>query len=213
MDIFKSATDFIGKKDLAKDQKQQAAKIEQQKWDAIKASDFDPTYASDLAPQFQRDTSPVARAYLESFLTGTNADAVQGTRAGAKDQKADAQQGFNNRYGTWDTLTNKQREIEQDVGRYAAKTPAPQSAEDATHEALQREAMSYGASPDVADELGKYSELERYLWGNGRVFAGLYGIDTSSPDAAMPALMKMYKEGKISGVPSGLDTQRPGGGK
>jgi len=76
-------------------------------------ANYNPFLVSDVIDPYQRSQSPVARGYLESFLTGANPQAVQGVRAGAPVQKASAQQGFNQAYGGWDALRQKQREMEQ----------------------------------------------------------------------------------------------------
>src|ERR1043165_2655260 len=61
-------------------------------------ANYNPFLVSDVIDPYQRSQSPVARGYLESFLTGANPQAVQGVRAGAPVQKASAQQGFNQAY-------------------------------------------------------------------------------------------------------------------
>jgi len=48
----------------------------QQQEDKERALERDPTYVSELTGPYQRSQSPVARAYLESLLTGQNADAA-----------------------------------------------------------------------------------------------------------------------------------------
>ncbi len=76
-------------------------------------ANYNPFLVSDVIDPYQRSQSPVARGYLESFLTGVNPQAVQGVRAGAPAMQAKAQGGFNQAYGGWDNLRAKQREMEQ----------------------------------------------------------------------------------------------------
>lgn len=82
---------------------------------------FDPAYASEAAPQFQVASSPVARAYLESFLTGDNADAIQGTRLGADAQKDAAKKSFADRYGGIDALLARGKATREDPSRYGVE--------------------------------------------------------------------------------------------
>lgn len=76
-------------------------------------ANYDPFLVSQQIDPYQRSQSPVARGYLESFLTGANPQAVQGTRAGAPAQQRAAQGRFDQAYGGWDQLRAKQREMEQ----------------------------------------------------------------------------------------------------
>lgn len=83
---------------------------------------FDPAYASEGAPKFQAATSPVARAYLESFLTGSNPDAVQGTRLGSGVDKSAADRRKRELFGT-DASLLAAGKAERDPSRWAVKTP------------------------------------------------------------------------------------------
>ncbi len=91
-----------------------AAKSDRERALAMAAeANYNPFLVSDIIDPYQRSQSPVARGYLESFLTGANPQAVQGVRAGARPQQAAAQQGCNQAYGGWDELRAKQRAMEQ----------------------------------------------------------------------------------------------------
>lgn len=87
-------------------------------WGRIDSANWEPEYASQHAPAYQQTKSPVARAYLESFLTGNNADAVQGTRLGGTEQKAATTQNFNQAYGGWDKLQQQQNAELSDNARF-----------------------------------------------------------------------------------------------
>lgn len=80
--------------------------------DMAATANYEPFLVSDVIDPYQRSQSPVARGYLESFLTGANPGAVQGTRQGAPQQQQAAQGQFNQAYGGWDQLRAKQREME-----------------------------------------------------------------------------------------------------
>jgi hypothetical protein len=73
---------------------------------------YDPFQVRDMIDPYQRSQSPVARGYLESFLTGSNPQAVQSIRATAPQQRAQLQGNFDQAYGGWDQLRAKQREME-----------------------------------------------------------------------------------------------------
>jgi hypothetical protein len=75
-------------------------------------AEYDPFLVRDMIGPYQRSQSPVARGYLESFLTGVSPQAVQSTRATAPTQRAQAQGSFDQAYGGWDALRSKQREME-----------------------------------------------------------------------------------------------------
>lgn len=62
---------------------------------------YDPTYESQLIGPYQRSESPAARAYLESMLTGDNAQAAASPW---DDQRVAAQGRSNDRYGSYDDL-------------------------------------------------------------------------------------------------------------
>lgn len=111
--------DSIGKGRQAKLQLRAAKKAQTQARDSqeravwmAQEQDWNPEYASDHIGPYQRSQSPIADAWLDSLLTGDNQSAVQGTRAGAQFEKADAGQRFNQNYGGWDALRQKQREVE-----------------------------------------------------------------------------------------------------
>lgn len=74
--------------------------------------DWSPERVRDQVGTFKRSESPIADAFLQSFLTGDNPAGIQGTRAGAKFDKADAQQRFNTNFGGWDALRARQREVD-----------------------------------------------------------------------------------------------------
>lgn len=107
MGLFDSIGKMVGNIKGEQQAGKRAAQAERDHWKRIEAGNWEPEYASQHAPEYQQTKSPVARAYLESFLTGTNQDAVQGTRLGSSGPlgaKAQAQAGFNQAYGGWDKL-------------------------------------------------------------------------------------------------------------
>lgn len=76
-------------------------------------ADYEPELLSDHAAPYQRSQSPLATGFLESFLTGSQPAAVQGTRAGAPAMQAKAQGNWDRNYGGTDALIGKQRAAEQ----------------------------------------------------------------------------------------------------
>jgi hypothetical protein len=131
-------------------------------WARIDAANWEPEYASQHAPKFQKSSSPVARAYLESFLTGTNPAMVQGTALGADEAKATATQDFNQRYGGWDKIQAKQNAYANDNSRYAV-TPITRQVRDESREtgikhpwlAQYEEKLGRTFSPEEAEDLAK----------------------------------------------------------
>lgn len=107
------------------EQARKAAQAAQQSADnRMQNADWNPEYEANIGPQFQREKSPVARAFLESFLTGENPAAVQSTRLGAARAQSSKQGQFNRDYGGWDALRAQQRAIEDDDERYASRAPS-----------------------------------------------------------------------------------------
>lgn len=128
MGLFKDAFGAIKEwKDGESDKEfyeKQGAEAQKDHWDRINAQNFEYAKPSDAAPQYKATVSPVARAYLESFLTGNNPDAIQGTRAGSSGMfgtKAVAQNNFDHAYGGWDKLREQGRAELTDPNRFAVK--------------------------------------------------------------------------------------------
>jgi hypothetical protein len=89
---------------------------------ALKGLDFQPAYAGDAIGPYKRSESPVARAYLESLLTGDNPQAAASPWSTPTDQVA-AKQGFEGRYGGgYDKLLAK-GESERSETPWETKTP------------------------------------------------------------------------------------------
>jgi hypothetical protein len=76
-------------------------------------ADWKPEYASDHVAPYQRSESPIADAFLNSFVSGDNASAIQGTRRGAPQMQAQAQQRSDQRFGNMDQLLAKEQQIQQ----------------------------------------------------------------------------------------------------
>jgi len=121
IDAFREWQD--GKSDKEFYEKQSDA-LKKNHWDTINAMNFEYAKPSDAAPEYKATTSPVARAYLESFLTGTNPDAIQGTRAGSAGimgTKSAAQGAFSQAYGGWDKLREQGKAELSAPDRFAVK--------------------------------------------------------------------------------------------
>ncbi len=85
----------------------------QQGLDLVANQDWEPDLSSDHIAPYQRSQSPVADAFLESMLTGQNPAAVQSTRLGSDRAKAAATQGFNQSYGGFDALRQRQQAVRE----------------------------------------------------------------------------------------------------
>lgn len=145
---------YKGAKDASKEQRKLARETYERQQKAIDAHDWNPELVSERAPQYQRTESPVARGYLESFLTGTNPDAIQGTRAGAQFAKKDAQAAFNTQTGGWDALRAKQAEL-NDSSRFHV-APIERDVQNAD----KRAGLRY---PDMAGSGLSVSQIEYML--------------------------------------------------
>jgi hypothetical protein len=100
-------------KKAAAQSKKDAQALRQQGLDFASGLNWEPELLSDHAPVYQRSQSPIADAFLQSLLTGDNAAMIQGTRHGAPQLKAAAQQRFDQSTGGFDALRARQREMEQ----------------------------------------------------------------------------------------------------
>lgn len=78
--------------------------------DALK---WTPEMVSKSLGSYQRSKSPVADAFLGSFLSGNNDQAIQSTRAGAPRMKAEAKASFDQQYGGWDKLRQQDAEMRE----------------------------------------------------------------------------------------------------
>lgn len=83
------------------------------------AGKYDPTYARDLVGPYQRSQSPLARAYLESMLTGDNPQANASPWAGGVAPAQDF-----GRHGAYDELMAKGAQ-HRSATPWETKRPAP----------------------------------------------------------------------------------------
>jgi hypothetical protein len=95
---------------------------EKKRLKAINSVDWRPAYASEYTPTFKKAESPVARAYLESMLTGSNPAAIRPGAPGASVAKSLAQSQQNEMYGTPAQRVARQRQLEQETP-YKVKAP------------------------------------------------------------------------------------------
>lgn len=121
MGLFESAGKTAGMFKGASDARDREREAKRDYWARLDAMNLKPYQVSEQAPAYQQTKSPVARAYLESFLTGNNADAVQGTRLGGTAEKTAVGQNFNQAYGGWDKLQKQQNADLSDNTRFQPK--------------------------------------------------------------------------------------------
>ena len=116
MGLFDSLKDIVtANQQMKADAKtsKQSKESRQQGLDLVGNMNWEPELTSDHVAPYQRSQSPVADSFLESMLTGQNPAAVQGTRLGADRAKAAATQGFNQSYGGFDALRQRQAAVRQ----------------------------------------------------------------------------------------------------
>jgi hypothetical protein len=89
-----------GEKKAAKRNAEYAKQQQRAGMQLINELDYEPEYASNHVPTYQRSQSPVARAYLESFLSGDNPDTISPTAPNAIARRQAAQTRQNAMYGT-----------------------------------------------------------------------------------------------------------------
>lgn len=105
-DIYKGFGDMKGaKKDAAKNLKDtgQYYLDEQEQRMREESLDYDPSYVGSSISPYKRSSSPVARAYLESMMTGQNADSVSNPWSDPL-AVAKAKKSFEGTYGAYDDL-------------------------------------------------------------------------------------------------------------
>lgn len=76
-------------------------------------ANYEPFLVRDMIDPYQKSQSPMARGYLESYLSGANPDAISSTRAGAPALKQAAQGRFDQATGGWDSLRGQQAAAQQ----------------------------------------------------------------------------------------------------
>ncbi len=102
--------------------KSDAKKNEKDRLKAINQLDWQPAYASEYAPTFKKAESPVARSFIESFLSGANPAAIRPGTPGAQVAKATAQAQQNEMFGTPQERVARQRQLEQETP-WKVRTP------------------------------------------------------------------------------------------
>lgn len=170
MGLFESAGKVIGTMKGASDARNRAHDAKRDYWSRLDAMNLTPYQVSEQAPAYQQTKSPVARAYLESFLTGNNADAVQGTRLGGTAEKTAVGQNFNQAYGGWDKLQKQQNADLSDNTRFQPK-PIDFEADPVRDEKKE----TYVRSPYVSQiekKLGRPLTLEEAKIVGGGVISG-----------------------------------------
>ncbi len=142
----------------AKDQQKAADAAAAKRLNLIKSLDFNPTMTSDLAPTYQRTQSPIARSWIESFLSGNNPDAVSPTSPNASFMKARAQAQQNSMFGTPEERAAQQQQFMQ-ATPWAVTSPkrqigaAPEEQKKATY-------YNQFAKPDAAEKAGLTQDLD-----------------------------------------------------
>lgn len=111
MGVFAEGAGTITGARNAKKARQAARADKEERMRLLNSLDYTPMYASETTPTYQRTQSPVARSYLESFLSGSNPDATFSGAPNAGYQKAQAQLAQNRQYGTPDERIAAQQQI------------------------------------------------------------------------------------------------------
>jgi hypothetical protein len=122
----------------------------------------DPYLASKSIPTYQRSESPIADAFLESLLTGSNPQAVQGTRAGSATARAGAQRTFDANTGGMDALRARQEAMQTDTPwrlnrqKPPSQTRTPARLQFDLDENYVRDVMSSDANRDLHRTTRRY---------------------------------------------------------
>lgn len=149
--MFEAFAKIAGNVMEAEEKRKLARDIERDRKGAIDNYIDRPYYVAESAPQYQQTKSPVARAYLESFLTGANPNMVRSTGADSGYEKQVAQSQFDQRYGGWDAIQRAQNAELADNARFQPKIPQ-RSEEQARSDATKEFKAS---NPDFQKRLGK----------------------------------------------------------
>jgi hypothetical protein len=112
--IFESALGIFQKRANAKKEREQAQRDADTRQKLLASLDYEPMYASQTTPTYQRTQSPVARSYIESFLTGSNPDATFSGSPNANYQKSQQQTAQNKAFGTPQQRIAQQRSFLQE---------------------------------------------------------------------------------------------------
>ena len=110
---------------------------------SLNQMDWQPELASNRAQTYQRSQSPVADAFLGSLLTGSNDQAIQSTRAGAPQAKAQAQNAFAKQYGGWDQLRQQDAAMRQSTPWELKPLDRQVSKPDLSDEAYMSDELGY----------------------------------------------------------------------
>lgn len=141
-----------GKERLAREEKERYLRL-------LRNQDRTPDLVSDSVGQFERSRSPVADAFLESMLTGSNPAAIQGTRAGAAGQQRAAQSAFSQQYGGMDALRARQRQAAAATPWLPGQVPLAQRLDEQNVD--QRATMRKEEPTSKADRVRNFNESIR----------------------------------------------------
>lgn len=110
--------------------------------------DFTPAYVGDSIGPYQRSSSPVARAYLESLITGQNKQAASSPWADPTAGQR-AENAFEKTYGPYDALVARGAH-ERTATPWKTKTPGKVDASAVDGEKYIRNESGYNASGRVS---------------------------------------------------------------
>lgn len=156
-DIFTSFGKLAGQMAQSAKDRKLAEKDQKQRMAMIESLDWEPMYASQNVPTYQKTQSPVARSYLESFLLGSNPDAIREGSVNAGALKAGAQQRQNTMYGTPEARAQRSQQLLTETP-WKVETPTRPVVDKATQSAamqsvLQPKATEAGLTPDQMQDL------------------------------------------------------------
>lgn len=180
----------------AKDQQKAAEAAAAKRMNLIQSLDFTPAYTSDLAPTYKRTESPVARSWIESFLSGNNPDAISPTSPNAAVKKQRAQQSQNAMFGTPQDRVARNRAIEQETP-WAVTSPT-RNIGPKPEEKTEAQLRTDYADPGAVQSTGFTSELNDAMlaanpkWkGRSTAMQGQYLVKKfGSADAAVEAIKR-----------------------
>ncbi len=191
MGYFEKAGKWVGDLFTAEDNKRDIATSRDRQLRMANSLNYQPAYASDTAVPYEKTQSPLARAYLESVLTGNNPDTTFSGSPNAQYNKEQQQQSRDAMYGTSQQLQAASA-AEAARNPYHPQAPARVIGGEEDQKALYN--GRYGKLQDAGIDQQGYADLSKLTKG--------YVTGDMSDDAAIDA---------AGGASSGAGGDRAGG--
>ncbi len=187
--LIESGIGAFGKALSARRERRAAKSDREARMKLLEGLDYKPMYAAEVTPTYKRTESPVARAYIESFLTGSNPDATFSGSPNARYQKSQQQAAQNAAFGTPEQRIARSQALQKETPWKV--TPPTRDVRGAKAAEMER-SLKY---PDLAASLqGGHGEIAKAFSPDELAWLEQNGILKDSRQTNSPFERAMYRE-------------------